>query len=549
MDTNMQRESMEYDVVIVGAGPAGLANAIKLKQLNPELNVCIVEKASEVGGHILSGNVFETKALDELLPDWKNMDGCPIKTKVVKEKFLFLLSDKMSFSWPAWLLPPVQHNKGNYIISLANLCRWLGQTAENLGVEIYPGFAASEVLFNDDNSVKGIATNDMGIDINGEKKDTYEPGIELHAKVTVFAEGCRGHLGKQLIKNYELDKESDPQQYGIGLKEIWEVPDENHDEGLVLHSAGWPLDNNTYGGSFVYHAANNQIYMGYVVGLDYKNPYLSPFEEFQRFKTHPSIKKMIEGGKRISYGARALIEGGVQSLPKMFMPGALLIGCNAGTLNMPKIKGSHTAMKSGIIGAEAIDEYFRDNLSSLDNFENKFTNSWAYKELHAARNVKPFITKFGLLIGTILTGIDQILFRGKLPFTLNHAHADHETLMPANKCKKIEYPKPDGKITFDRASSVFLTGTYHAENQPVHLVLEDKNLPIEYTLEKFDEPAQRYCPAGVYEVHKDDDGGNPKFVINSQNCIHCKTCDIKEPSQNINWITPEGSGGPKYSNM
>ena len=545
----MQRESMEYDVVIVGAGPAGLANAIKLKQLNPELNVCIVEKASEVGGHILSGNVFETKALDELLPDWKNMDGCPIKTKVVKEKFLFLLSDKMSFSWPAWLLPPVQHNKGNYIISLANLCRWLGQTAENLGVEIYPGFAASEVLFNDDNSVKGIATNDMGIDINGEKKDTYEPGIELHAKVTVFAEGCRGHLGKQLIKNYELDKESDPQQYGIGLKEIWEVPDENHDEGLVLHSAGWPLDNNTYGGSFVYHAANNQIYMGYVVGLDYKNPYLSPFEEFQRFKTHPSIKKMIEGGKRISYGARALIEGGVQSLPKMFMPGALLIGCNAGTLNMPKIKGSHTAMKSGIIGAEAIDEYFRENLSSLDNFENKFTNSWAYKELHAARNVKPFITKFGLLIGTILTGIDQILFRGKLPFTLNHAHADHETLMPANKCKKIEYPKPDGKITFDRASSVFLTGTYHAENQPVHLVLEDKNLPIEYTLEKFDEPAQRYCPAGVYEVHKDDDGSNPKFVINSQNCIHCKTCDIKEPSQNINWITPEGSGGPKYSNM
>ena len=549
MNTNMQRESMEYDVVIVGAGPAGLANAIKLKQLNPELNVCIVEKASEVGGHILSGNVFETKALDELLPDWKNMDGCPIKTKVVKEKFLFLLSDKMSFSWPAWLLPPVQHNKGNYIISLANLCRWLGQTAENLGVEIYPGFAASEVLFNDDNSVKGIATNDMGIDINGEKKDTYEPGIELHAKVTVFAEGCRGHLGKQLIKKYELDKESDPQQYGIGLKEIWEVPDENHDEGLVLHSAGWPLDNNTYGGSFVYHAANNQIYMGYVVGLDYKNPYLSPFEEFQRFKTHPSIKKMIEGGKRISYGARALIEGGVQSLPKMFMPGALLIGCNAGTLNMPKIKGSHTAMKSGIIGAEAIDEYFRENLSSLDNFENKFTNSWAYKELYAARNVKPFITKFGLLIGTILTGIDQILFRGKLPFTLNHAHADHETLMPANKCKKIEYPKPDGKITFDRASSVFLTGTYHAENQPVHLVLEDKNLPIEYTLEKFDEPAQRYCPAGVYEVHKDDDGGNPKFVINSQNCIHCKTCDIKEPSQNINWITPEGSGGPKYSNM
>ena len=549
MSTDMQRESMEYDVVIVGAGPAGLANAIKLKQLNPDLNVCVVEKASEVGAHILSGNVFETKALDELLPDWKNMEGCPIKTKVVKEKFLFLLSEKSSFSWPAWLLPPVQHNKGNYIISLANLCRWLGQTAENLGVEIYPGFAASEVLFNDDNSVKGIATNDMGIDINGQKKDTYEPGIELHAKVTVFAEGCRGHLGKQLIKKYELDKDSDPQQYGIGLKEIWEVPEANHDEGLILHSAGWPLDNNTYGGSFVYHASNNQIYMGYVVGLDYKNPYLSPYEEFQRFKTHPRIKKMIDGGKRISYGARALIEGGIQSLPKMFMPGALLIGCDAGTLNMPKIKGSHTAMKSGIIGAEAIDEYLKDDLSSLENYEKKFMDSWAYKELHAARNVKPFITKFGLLIGTILTGIDQILFRGKLPFTLNHSHADHETLMPASESKKIEYPKPDGKITFDRASSVFLTGTYHAENQPVHLVLEDKELPITYTLEKFDEPAQRYCPAGVYEIHKDDDGSNPKFVINSQNCIHCKTCDIKEPSQNINWVTPEGSGGPKYSNM
>ena len=549
MSTDMQRESMEYDVVIVGAGPAGLANAIKLKQLNPDLNVCVVEKASEVGAHILSGNVFETKALDELLPDWKNMEGCPIKTKVVKEKFLFLLSEKSSFSWPAWLLPPVQHNKGNYIISLANLCRWLGQTAENLGVEIYPGFAASEVLFNDDNSVKGIATNDMGIDINGQKKDTYEPGIELHAKVTVFAEGCRGHLGKQLIKKYELDKDSDPQQYGIGLKEIWEVPEANHDEGLILHSAGWPLDNNTYGGSFVYHASNNQIYMGYVVGLDYKNPYLSPYEEFQRFKTHPRIKKMIDGGKRISYGARALIEGGIQSLPKMFMPGALLIGCDAGTLNMPKIKGSHTAMKSGIIGAEAIDEYLKDGLSSLENYEKKFMDSWAYKELHAARNVKPFITKFGLLIGTILTGIDQILFRGKLPFTLNHSHADHETLMSASESKKIEYPKPDGKITFDRASSVFLTGTYHAENQPVHLVLEDKELPITYTLEKFDEPAQRYCPAGVYEIHKDDDGSNPKFVINSQNCIHCKTCDIKEPSQNINWVTPEGSGGPKYSNM
>ena len=549
MNTDIQRESMEYDVVIVGAGPAGLANAIKLKQLNSELNICIVEKASEVGGHILSGNVFETRALDELLPDWKNMDGCPIKTKVTKEKFLFLLSNKSSFSWPAWLLPPVQHNKGNYIVSLANLCRWLGQVAESLGIEIYPGFAASEILFNEDQSVKGVATNDMGLDINGQKKDSYEPGIELHAKITVFAEGCRGHLGKQLIKKYELDKNSDPQQYGIGLKEIWEVPAECHDEGLVLHSAGWPLDNGTYGGSFVYHADNNQIYMGYVVGLDYKNPYLSPFEEFQRFKTHPKISKMIQGGKRISYGARALIEGGVQSLPKMYMPGALLIGCDAGTLNMPKIKGSHTAMKSGIVAAESIYEYISDNLESLNNFEDRFKLSWAYKELFSARNVKPFITKFGLFLGTILTGIDQIFFRGRLPFTLNHSHADHETLMPASQCKRIEYPKPDGKLTFDRASSVFLTGTYHAENQPVHLILADNDLPINYTLEKFDEPAQRYCPAGVYEVHRDDDGQNAKFVINSQNCIHCKTCDIKEPSQNINWVTPEGSGGPKYSNM
>ena len=548
MNTDIQRESMEYDVVIVGAGPAGLASAIRLKQLNSDLNVCIVEKSSEVGGHILSGNVFETRALDELLPDWRSIDGCPLKTKVTKEKFLFL-SSKNSFSWPAWLLPSVQHNKGNYIISLANLCRWLGQIAEGLGVEIYPGFAASEVLFNDDQSIKGVATNDMGLDVNSEKKDSYEPGIELLAKVTVFAEGCRGHLGKQLISKYELDKDSDPQQYGIGLKEVWEVSDDCHKEGLILHSVGWPLDNNTYGGSFVYHGENKQIYLGYVVGLDYKNPYLSPFEEFQRFKTHPAISRMIKGGKRVGYGARALIEGGIQSLPRMFMPGGLLIGCDAGTLNMPKIKGSHTAMKSGILAAEAIYEFITEELSTLENYEKIFKESWLFKELYAARNVKPFITRFGLLIGTILTGIDQIFFRGKMPFTLNHKHADYETLLPANVCKKIEYPKPDGILTFDRASSVFLTGTYHNENQPVHLVLKDSKLPIEYTLDKFDEPAQRYCPAGVYEIHKDDDGSNPKFVINSQNCIHCKTCDIKEPSQNINWVTPEGSGGPKYANM
>ena len=548
MDTNSQREAMEYDVVIVGAGPAGLSTSIKLKQLNENLNVCIVEKASEVGAHILSGNVLETRALDELLPDWKNMDGCPLKTKVTKEKFL-LLFEKSSFTVPSFLLPPVQHNKGNYIASLANVCRWLGQIAENLGVEIYPGFAASEVLYHEDGSIKGVATNDMGIDINGEKKDSYEPGIELHAKVTVFSEGCRGHLGKQVISKFNLDENSDPQQYGIGLKEIWEVPEENHDEGLVFHSTGWPLDNQTYGGSFVYHAENRQIFLGYVLGLDYSNPYMSPFEEFQRFKTHPKIAEMLKGGKRISYGARALIEGGIQSLPRMYMPGGLLVGCDAGTLNMPKIKGTHTAMKSGMIAAEAIHDFIEGKASDLSNYETKFNASWLRDELHSARNVKPFFTNYGTLIAILLTGIDQWLFRGKLPFTLKHKHADHETLKPAKDCKKIDYPKPDGVLTFDKSSSVYLTGTYHTENQPVHLQLKDNDLPINYTLQEFDEPAQRYCPVGVYEIHREDDGSNPKFVINSQNCIHCKTCDIKEPSQNITWVTPEGGGGPKYANM
>ena len=548
METDTQREAMEYDVVIVGAGPSGLATAIKLKQINADANVCIVEKASEVGAHILSGNVFETKALDELLPDWQSMEGCPLKTKVSKEKFL-VLSEKSYFSVPSFLLPPVQHNKGNYITSLANLCRWLGQVAEGMGVEIYPGFAASEILYDEQGKVRGVATNDMGLDINNEKKDSYEPGIELHAKVTVFAEGCRGHLGKQLINKFNLSENSDPQQYGIGLKEIWEVPEENHDEGMVLHSVGWPLENDTYGGSFVYHAENKQIYLGYVIGLDYSNPYLSPFEEFQRFKTHPAIKKMLSGGKRISYGARALIEGGLQSLPKMYMPGALLIGCDAGTLNMPKIKGSHTAMKSGILAAEAINEFISERVSDLSVYEEKFNNSWLYKELHAARNVKPFFTRFGTMLGVMLAGIDQWLFWGKMPFTLSHKHADHETLSKAKDAKKIEYPKPDGVLTFDRSSSVYLTGTYHTENQPVHLQLKDSELPISYTLNEYDEPSQRYCPVGVYEVHQENESETPRFVINSQNCIHCKTCDIKEPSQNINWVTPEGGGGPKYANM
>ncbi|HJL58533.1 MAG TPA: electron transfer flavoprotein-ubiquinone oxidoreductase [Alphaproteobacteria bacterium] len=545
MNDSIQREAMNYDVVIVGAGPAGLATAIKLKQLNPDFSVCILEKGAEVGAHILSGNIFETRALDELIPEWKERKA-PIKTKVSKEKLLFL-SKKSSISWPTWFLPSVQKNHKNYIISLANLCRWLGEQAESLGVEIFPGFPASKILYHEDGSVKGVQTGDMGIDKEGNQKDTFEPGIELLGKVTVFAEGCRGHLGKQLIKKFKLDEGKSPQQYGIGFKEIWKVDSGEHDEGLVMHTAAWPLDNNTYGGSFCYHAENNQIFIGFVIGLDYQNPHLSPYDEFQRFKTHPAISKILSNGKRIAYGARALIEGGIQSLPRMYMPGGLLIGCDAGTLNMPKIKGTHTAMKSGIVAAETINEFLEEN-KDLSNYELKFKKSWAYQELYAARNVKPSFN-WGLIPATIFTGIDQIFFRGRLPFTLKHPHADHEALLPASEMKKIDYPKYDGVLTFDKTTSVHLTGTNHEENQPVHLQLKDSALPMNFTLSEFDEPAQRYCPAAVYEIQYEGDKSEPQFIINAQNCIHCKTCDIKEPSQNINWVVPEGGGGPNYANM
>ncbi len=538
------REELSYDVVIVGAGPAGLSTAIKLKQLNTELSVCILEKSSEVGAHILSGNVFETKALDELIPNWKDLDS-PIKTDVRSEDFLFYTNNK-SLKIPNFLLPKALQNHGNYIISLSNLCKWLGEFAENLGVEIFPGFAASKLIYDESNQVIGVQTGDMGLDKENNPKDNFEPGINIKGKVTVLSEGCRGHLGKEALKKFNLDKNNkSPQQYGIGFKEIWEISPENHSLGKVSHSVGWPLSNDIYGGSFCYHAENNQIYLGYVIGLDYKNPYLSPYDEFQQFKTHPDVKKLLQGGKRISYGARALIEGGLQSLPQMHMPGALLIGCDAGTLNMPKIKGSHTAMKSGIIAAEVIENHISKN-EDLSSYEDKFKNSWVHKELHQARNVKPSF-QWGLIPAMIFTGIDQKLFGGKLPFTLQHKHADHETLIPAKDAKKISYPKYDGVLTFDKPSSVYLSGTNHADDQPCHLLLNDKDLSTTYTIEEYDEPAQRYCPAGVYEVEFDEEIQKKVLKINSQNCIHCKTCDIKEPSQNIEWVTPEGGGGPIYS--
>ncbi len=550
-----ERETMSYDVVIVGAGPSGLAAAIRLKQIaaeqEREIGVCILEKGSEVGAHILSGAVLETRALDELLPDWRDL-GAPVTTAVSDEKFLFLRAGGAT-SVPTAILPPPLKNHGNYIISLGNLCRWLAEQAEALGVEIYPGFAASEVLFDEAGRVRGVATGDMGIGANGEPTANHTPGIELHAAYTFFAEGCRGHLGRQLMAQFDLRNECEDQTFGIGIKELWQVPPEQHQPGLVVHTAGWPLPADTYGGSFLYHLKDNQVAVGYVVGLDYKNPYLSPFDEFQRFKTHPAIRPTFVGGKRISYGARALNEGGVQSLPKMVFPGGALIGCEAGTLNVPKIKGTHTAMKSGMLAAEAAAEAIAQAgdgapEATLDGFVSAFRESWAYHELWQARNFRPSF-RFGLWLGTLLSGLDQVLLRGRAPWTLSHRHADHTALEPKDKHSPIDYPKPDGEVSFDRLSSVYISNTNHEEIQPPHLTLKDADVPIAVNLATYDAPEQRYCPAQVYEIVRDDDGSNPRLQINAQNCVHCKTCDIKDPTQNIVWVAPEGGGGPNYPNM
>jgi len=542
---------MEYDVVIVGAGPAGLSSAIRLKQLNPEISVCVVEKGSEVGAHILSGAVFEPRAIDELFPDWKER-GAPLNTPVKKDNFLFYLSNKWSVKLPNFFIPKPTHNNGNYIVSMGNVCRWLAEQAEAMEVDIYPGFAASEVVFHDDGSVKGIATGDMGVGLDGEQKAGYAQGMELHAKYTLFAEGCRGHLGKQLIAKFELDKDSDPQHYGIGIKEIWDIPKDKHEEGLVVHGLGWPLqESSSGGGAFLYHAENSQVYIGLIADLNYSNPHMSPYEEFQRWKQHPDTLKYLQGGSRISYGARAIIKGGLNSLPKMHFPGGLLIGCDAGTLNSVKIKGNHTAMKSGMVAAECVAAAIAQGESApadLASYVDAFKASWLYQELHKSRNFSGWMHSFPLLIGLAGVWLEQNIFGGRLPFTLRDKKPDHATMKPAAECAKIDYPKPDGVISFDKASSVFLSSTNHEEDQPCHLKLTDPQLPISFTLSEFDEPAQRYCPAGVYEVIADNQG-NQRFQINAQNCVHCKTCDIKEPSQNINWVTPEGAGGPNYPNM
>ncbi len=547
------RESMEYDVVIIGAGPAGLAAAIRLRQLAEEtgkdISVCVLEKGSEVGAHILSGAVMDPGALTRLLPKWKE-EGAPLETPVKRDIF-YLMSEKRAWRIPNMLLPPLMKNHKNYIISLGNLCRWLGEKAEAMGVEIYPGFAAAEVLFDDDGRVRGVATGDMGVGKSGEKKDNYTSGVEITGKYVFFAEGARGSLTKFLVKHFKLDEGRDPQKYGLGLKELWRVDERKHQRGLVQHSLGWPLGNQVGGGSFIYHFGKNYVSVGFVIALDYQNPYFSPFDEFQRFKTHSAIKDLLTGGERLSYGARVVTQGGAQSVPKLIFPGGALIGCAAGFVNVPRIKGSHNAIMTGMLAAEAAaDALCKDAPPPLlDQYPKAYRASAVYRELRRVRNVKPLWARLGLFPGIMLAGMDMWLrtFFINLPLTFRHKGADHEVLKPARECQKINYPKPDGKISFDKLSSVFLSGTNHAEDQPAHLTLRDPNVPLASNLPEYDEPAQRYCPAGVYEVV--DEGGAPRFQINAQNCVHCKTCDIKDPAQNINWVTPEGSGGPNYSNM